>query len=332
MTERAAPVAGEAVDRSALRQGVSLLSEQLANGIAEYLRRMTDYGRRTSMTTPANLTTYAQGLTWGEGPRRHDGALWVSDTQGSRLWTDASGTWTAHDLATPCNGLWFLPDGSLVAAMMVLPQVGTWNGTEFDSYADLTALQPGPLGDMVGDSAGSLYIDDVGYAAHKGESPRPGRLLRVSADRTAVVVAENLEFPNGLALIDNETTLVVVESTAQRLTAFDVNDAGVLSGRRVYADIAALVGPDARPDGIWPVEDGIWVATLSGHAVVKVRDGELLASIDTGNRYPIACCVEGQRLYVTAADSRGAPLMEALAAKALDTAVLVTDLRPDGEY
>ncbi len=283
------------------------------------------------MTAPADLTNYAAGLIWGEGPRRHDGALWVSDTQGSRLWTDASGTWTAHQLPTPCNGLWFLPDGSLVAAMMALPQLGAWNGAAFDVYADLIALRPGPLGDLVGDSAGNLYVDDVGYAAHKGEPPTPGRLLRVGVDRSAEVAADNLEFPNGLALIDNETTLVVVESTAQRLTAFDVNDAGKLSSRRVYADIAALVGPDARPDGIWPVEDGIWVATLGGHAVVKVRDGELLASIDTGSLYPIACCVEGQRLYVTVADTRGAPLMEALAAKAMDTVVKVADLGSDSK-
>lgn len=37
------------------------------------------------------MTHYASGMTWGEGPRLHNGALWVSDTQGSKLWTDASG-------------------------------------------------------------------------------------------------------------------------------------------------------------------------------------------------------------------------------------------------
>ncbi|WP_252786957.1 SMP-30/gluconolactonase/LRE family protein [Actinoallomurus rhizosphaericola] len=273
-----------------------------------------------------DLQIHATGLTWGEGPRRHTGALWVSDTQASRLWTDAGGTWTATELDAPANGLWFLPDGTLVAAMMTEPRLGVWNGAGFDTHADLTALAPGALGDLVGDRAGNLYVDDVGYAPHKGEAPRPGRVLRVGADRTVRIAAEGLRFPNGLALIDDETTLIVAETAAQRLTAFDVGPTGVLSGRRTYADLAALVGPAARPDGIWPVPDGIWVATTSGHAVVKVRDGELLDSIGTGDGYPIACCADGRLLYVTVADAHGQDLMRALAAKTVETAVATAPL------
>src|SRR5690349_7501873 len=112
-----------------------------------------------SESMPAGGHLYAQGMRWGEGPRWHDGALWLSDTQGSKLWTDASGTWESTDLESPSNGLAFLPDGRLVAAMMREPRIGVWNGGSFDTYAELPTR--GPFGDMTVDAAGNLYVDDV---------------------------------------------------------------------------------------------------------------------------------------------------------------------------
>jgi len=268
------------------------------------------------------MIKYASGMVWGEGPRWRNGALWLSDTQGSKLWTDASGAWTATELKSVSNGLWFLPDGRLVAAMMTEHRIGLWTGAGWDTYADLSHLKPGPLGDLVGDGKGNLYVDDVAYALHKGEQPRPGRLLFVGADRTTRVAAEDLSFPNGLAFLDNGETLVVAETTAQRLSSFRVDERGDLHDRKIHADIAALVGPQAAPDGMWPTRDGIWVATLGGHAVALLRDGELVRSIDTGAGFPIACCADNQsRLLVTIADTAGHPLMEAISRKAVSTAV-----------
>lgn len=270
------------------------------------------------------MTPYASGMTWGEGPRWHNGALWVSDTQGSRLWTNASGLWTAVKTDSVSNGLWFLPDGRLVAAMMHEQRIGVWTGSNWDTYSDLSSLKPGPLGDIVGDRNGNLYVDDVAFSLAEGEQPRPGRLLFVGADRAIRVAAEGLEFPNGLAFIDDEKALVVVESSAQRLTAFHVDERGDLHDRRLYADIAVLIGPAARPDGIWATHDGVWVATLAGHAVALVRDGELVTSIDTGQGCPIACCVDdNSRLFVTIADPGERDLMDALARKAVKTHVAV---------
>ncbi|GAA1959427.1 SMP-30/gluconolactonase/LRE family protein [Amycolatopsis minnesotensis] len=266
------------------------------------------------------------GMSWGEGPRWHQGALWLSDTQGSLLWTGHGGSWKAAKLDSPSNGLWFLPDGRLTAAMMHEKRIGVWTGERFTTYADLGAVATGPLGDLVGDGHGNLYVDDVGFAAHAGEAPRPGRLLRIAIDGSATIAAEDIEFPNGLAFIDGGRTLIVAETTAQRLTAFSVDPDGKLSDRRLYADIAALVGVNARPDGIWATPRGVWVATTTGHAVVLVRDNAVLATIDTGTAFPIACCGDGgNRLFVTLADTGGRPLPEALAAKAVRTTVAVAE-------
>jgi sugar lactone lactonase YvrE len=273
------------------------------------------------------MTKYASGMMWGEGPRWRDGALWLSDTQGSRLWTDASGVWAPTELESVSNGLWFLPDGRLVGALMHEQRIGVWTGAGWDTYADLSHLRPGPLGDLVGDSNGNLYVDDVAYALHKGEKPRPGRLLFVGADRASRVVVDDLNFPNGLTFLHDERTLVVAETTSKRLTSFRVDEHGDLHDRRLYADVAALVGSNAAPDGIWATQDRVWVATLGGHAVVLVHDGKLVRSIDTGEAFPIACCSDdNSRLFVTIADTAGQSLMDAVACKAISTSVFVYEI------
>jgi sugar lactone lactonase YvrE len=273
------------------------------------------------------MKVYATGMTFGEGPRWHAGALWASDPQASKLWTDASGDWSARPLESPANGLWFLPDKSLVAAMMHEKRIGIWRHDHFETYVDLADIANGPLGDLTGDAAGNLYVDDVGYLYGR-EEPRPGRVLFIGRDRSARVAAENVEFPNGLALIDGGRRLVVAQTWAQRLTAFDVGDRGTLHNPRLYADIAAALGADAHPDGIWANADGIWVATLTGHAVVLFRDGLPTRTFHTGDRLAVACCVddEGSRLFVTVANTAGLSLSKAIAAKRLTAEVAVFDL------
>jgi len=270
------------------------------------------------------MSVYSDGLTWGEGPRWKDGALWVSDTQKGGIWTDSGGAWNFTPLAAQSNGLWFLPDGRLVGAIMRENRVGLWDGTDFRSYADLSAVAVGPLGDMVGDRRGGLYIDDVGYAAHLGEQPRPGRLIYVTPDGRATVAAAEVEFPNGLAIIDDGRTLVVAETWVQRLTAFTIGDDGQLTDKRLFADLAAIVHPEARPDGICAAPHGVWVCTLTAHAVALVDASGQLAQISTGDGYPIACCLDAAgRLLVTVAESGGIPFMEAIANKTVRTHVEV---------
>jgi len=180
---------------------------------------------------------------------------------------------------------------------------------------------------MVGDRNGNLYVDDVAFSLHKGEQPRPGRLLFVGIDRASRVVADDINFPNGLTFLDDEKTLVIAETRSKRLTSFRVDERGDLHDRTLYADMAALVGEEAAPDGIWATQRGVWVATLGGHAIVLVHAGELVRSIDTGEAFPIACCADGgSRLFVTIAHTAGQPLMDAIAHKVVSADVVVFEL------
>lgn len=275
------------------------------------------------------MTTFAKGLTWGEGPRWSGEALWVSDPQGGTLCSGVPGDWTVNQLSSQSNGLWFLPDGRLAGSIMRENRIGIWDGRDFGPHADLSKIATGPLGDLVGDTAGGLYVDDVGYAAHLGEDPIPGRVIYIDPNGVGRVAAEGIEFPNGLALIDEGKTLVVAETWAQRLTAFNVGVDGSLSGKRLYADLSLVVGPEARPDGICAApQGGVWVATLTGHTVARVDGASVLELVSTGHGFPIACCTDGAaNLWVTIADSGGLPVMEAVANKTVTTTVQLFDMQ-----
>jgi len=273
------------------------------------------------------MSRYRDGLTLGEGPRWKDGALWVSDPQRGGIWTDSGGTWAFTPLAAPSNGLWFLPGGLLVGALIDENRVGLWDGAGFRPYADLSSVAAGPLGDMVGDRRGGLYVDDVGYSLQLDEQPRPGRLIYVNPRGRATVAARDVDFPNGLAIIDEGRTLVVAETWAQRLTAFTIAPAGHLIRRRLFADLAKIVDPEARPDGMCSAADGVWVCTLTAHSVALIdRSGQLVQTIDTGDGYPIACCLDpAGRLFVTVAETGGAPILETVADNTVKTHVDVYD-------
>ena len=117
-------------------------------------------------------------------------------------------------------------------------------------------------------------------------------MVRVDPDGKATVVADDLAFPNGTVISDDGRLLVVAETRASRLMAFDVGDDGALSNRRVWAQIEGMF-----PDGIClDAEGAIWVADagIEGHRVLRVFEGgRIERSISTGERRAFACMLGG---------------------------------------
>lgn len=244
-------------------------------------------------------------LTWAESPRWRDGVLWISDTQGSHLVEIAGSEVTVHEVSPPVNGTAPGAGGTLVGARMSGARVDRFDGRDWEILADLgAAVGAGRLGDLTQRSDGTVYVDDLGSQDHSGKVEATGRLIKIDPDGNAAVAADGMTFPNGLAFIDDETTLIVAETFANRLSACSVAADGALSAPRPWADLAALLGEEYKPDGIWAAaDDSVWVATTTGEAFVRVREGEVLERIDVDG-FAIACCLDDDgALYATVAVS-----------------------------
>jgi len=230
----------------------------------------------------ATLTPLANGFCFGEGPRWFEGLLWFSDMLGEALHTvNLHGDMTTLALTGHApSGLGFRPDGSLLIASTENRQVLRYDGETVSTLADLSDLVPADLGDMVVDSRGRAYV---------GSQARDvGVIVRVDVDGEATVVAEDLDFPNGMVITPDGNTLIVAESTGRRLTAFAVDES--LSNRRVFAD-----GLDGPPDGIClDAEGGVWTSlTLANRFDRIVEGGTVTDRIDIGDRIAVACTLGG---------------------------------------
>jgi len=162
----------------------------------------------------------ANGFCFGEGPRWFEGLVWFSDMLGEAVHTvTLSGEMST--LALPGHspsGLGFRPDGTLLIVSTESRQVLGYDGEAISTVADLSELVPATLGDMVVDRHGCAY---VGSQARAG-----GVIVRIDTDQRAAVVAGDLDFPNGMAITPDGATLIVAESTGQRLTEFTIGANG----------------------------------------------------------------------------------------------------------
>lgn len=246
-------------------------------------------------------TVVVPGLAFGEGPRWHEGRLWLSDMHRHRvLSVDAAGAVTVelqHD--TPVSGLGWTPSGELLTVVM---DGEVLRGGE--PFADLRPSAPHGVNDMISHPGGWSWVGQFGYDRHGGGAPTPAPLLRVDDDGRVTSAADDLLVANGMAVSADGATLFVAESAGGRISAFSVGDDGALSARRTFA-------PVPPPDGICLDADGcLWVAGVTTGAFVRVAEGGGVldtVEVEPGRR-PIACVLGGddrRTLYMVTATTKG---------------------------
>ena len=246
------------------------------------------------------MDVVVDGVVFGECPRWHDGRLFFSDWGAGHVLSvapDGNATVEAEVASFPLC-IDFLPDGRLVlvsSADCALLRRDT-DGS-LVPYADLASVSTKPWNDIVVDARGNAYVNSIGFR-FPGEDYAPGIVVRVTPDGVVTRAADGLAFPNGMVITEDGATLIVAESYAEQLTAFDIADDGTLSGRRVWA-----ATPGEHPDGICADTTGaIWFADVGRRHCVRVREGGEVLSTVTLDRGAFACTLrrEGDpMLYVT---------------------------------
>ena len=235
-----------------------------------------------------------------EAPRWHDDRLVFSDW-GARTVLALDQEGRTETLATVDGMLPFCTDRRPDGRLLVLTQAGLMSSEPDGTlalHADLGGLSDYAWNDIVVDGRGNSYVNNIGFEF--GGEFAPGLIALVTPDGSVRQVADGLAFPNGMAVTPDNSTLIVAESYGGVLTAYDIDDDGSLSGRRVWADLAG-----AAPDGIClDAEGAVWFAEVPGQRCVRVAEGgEVRQTLDT-DLGCFACMLGGsdrRTLYVTAA-------------------------------
>ena len=262
----------------------------------------------SSHTQTRSARVLLDGLAYVESPRWHDGRLWFAHWGTDEIVAvdlDGSREVVGHGPGGLGWSIDWLPDGHLL----------TTGAGLFRHEPDGAVVPHADLGhlaadwnELVVDGRGNIYVNGRCEFDFSGGPPQ-GIVALVTPDGPARQVADGIAFPNGMVVTPDNRTLIIAESIAARLTAFDIEPDGSLSNRRTWAD---GIGADGIClDG----EGAVWAQSgPMESACVRVREGgEILDRIDL-DRSPFACMLggpEGRRLFILAAEWRGFEEIEA---------------------
>jgi sugar lactone lactonase YvrE len=183
-------------------------------------------------------------------------------------------------------------------------------------HADLSQIAPYGVSEITVDGRGNIYVNTVNFdfadfneVIARGQAP--GKLALVTPDGEVREVADGLAFPNGMVVTPDNATLIVAESFARRLTAFDIGADGSLSNLRVWADVTG--------DGICiDAEGAVWTSDVGpgdSGVCLRVREGgEVVDRIEL-DRSCYACMLggdDGRTLFILVAKWFGPDRLEEL--------------------
>jgi sugar lactone lactonase YvrE len=245
---------------------------------------------------------------FGESPRWHDGRVWFSDWGAHQVIAlDPEG---GHEVVVVVPSfpmcIDFLPDGRLVVVDSARQRLlRREHDGSLTTLADLSPVSKKPWNDIVVDAAGNAYVNNIGFDFPEGE-PGPGIVALVTPEGSVRVVADDLAFPNGMAITPDGGQLIVAESYGNRLTSFEIGRQGDLGNRRVWAEAG-----DDHPDGICiDTEGAVWYADVGNRHCVRVREGgEVLGTVEL-DRGAFACTLSRggvPQLYVVGQEFGGSP-------------------------
>ena len=268
----------------------------------------------TLLPTPRQL---ANDLIMVESGRWRDGRLWFAHWgSGEVVAVDLDGQ---TEVVAPGRdhmgwSIAWLPDGRLLVSGNELTRI------EPDGSTAQQSAQGG--NELVVDPHGHVYINGADFDFLGGGAPEPGWIRLIEPDGSARDVAGDIEFPNGMVVTPDGTTLVVAESFAGRLSAFDIQRDGSLSGRRTWAE-------GLGPDGICiDADGGIWCQAadtrdpdnedVPAGQVVRVLDGgEITHRVET--ELPCFSCAlggpEGRHLFLLCNEFEGVEQLESVLAR-----------------
>ena len=231
----------------------------------------------------------ADGFNFPEGPAWDDSGIlylsncnggWITKISDGRIDTLAS---ASDSTFIKTNGIIVAKSGELYACeyghgkILHITPKGYVNTLIYD-YEGKSFNRPN---DLSFDDKGNLYFSDP--KGYKKENPE-GRIFYYNfSSKELKLVADSLDFPNGLGISPNTKKLYVSESGKSRILEFEVTEIGELKNKKTFIE---LIGGD--PDGIEFDTDGNLYVPHFGTGTVFVisPEGKILQKVKTPGKQP----------------------------------------------
>ena len=243
------------------------------------------------------------GAVLGEGPvwDPRDEALYWVDIKGLKIFRrDQAGVVRTWETPFRIASLAPRRDGGFIAGTdRGFAEIDLANETYEPFHHPEAHLPDNRFNDGKLDREGRFWagtMDDTEQAA-------TGALYRLDHDRSSRRFDDGYRVTNGPAFSRSGRTMYHNDSGRQLTYAFDLDDSGAPSNRRVFARFGEGQG---YPDGMTvDSEDCLWIAFWDGWCVRRFSPaGECIATIDLPVQMPTSCAFGGPslgELYVTSA-------------------------------
>ena len=252
-------------------------------------------------------TPLATGFSFVEGPRWHDGAVYVThifDDAVERVELDGSVTRVVDLPGSPISTS-FTSDGTMLVCGMSVGKIWRVTDGRATEWVDLALLDDDDWGDLVVDEQDTVYVANQGFS-FPGRMPSleewNSSIYRIGADGVPQLLADGFLYANGLAITPDGAWLCVAESFGHRLWRLPIRGDGTLGARELVVQFEE----EHRPDGLCSDAEGaLWSANATSHEVVRCTlEGEITDRISTGDQLAIGCILggaDGQDLFITTA-------------------------------
>lgn len=247
-----------------------------------------------------HLVAIVDDIAFGESVRwRHDRVWYCDWIDGTVVSVSPDGLdRTVHHTLDgfPICIDWDLEDRLLIvdgARRCVLRQ----HGEGLEVLADLSAISDAPWNEIATHPSGRAFVNGIGYDLMAGDAATTGQIAVIDTDGTIRQVADNLAFPNGMAIIQGGSRLVVAESHAGRITSFAIAPNGDLHDRATLVEV-----PGSAPDGLCVAIDGtIWYADVPNRHCRRITLGGAIVETIDADRGCFSCAVSPDgTLFITA--------------------------------
>jgi|GEM_PF-3512841 len=251
------------------------------------------------------MTKVYDRLLYPEGPVFDRGNLLFADMLMGAIFHYERGAVTPELSDDNCGptSLAKLPSGHWLASCHLTHELIFFD-TRYPGPAYLIARETLRRPNDMSAGAAGVYVSESGEFDPK--APITGKIWLVKAPGQRQLVADNIHYANGVAVMADGHALLVCEHLARRVWRYPIKPDGTLGARSLAFDVGkALSGPITPltgPDGIEAAPDGSFYVAINGRgSVMHVgNDGHVIGTYETAG-YPFTTNVvltpDGRGLY-----------------------------------